>query len=157
MENINISFFSEFINRIKKPWDTLFVIYFIGFVIGIGGMGIWYCLYKRDPIEGVITNFTTYFIAILSTSVVSIINSRTLKNQKTFNVLSVFILIVGFVLFIVANDKGSIRLGLIGYFIALIYWVLSSSDDPNLKECNIKTSIDKGQKKHGKNWENGKS
>lgn len=148
-----ISFFTEFFERLITPWTTLYVLYFIGFIVGIGGMGIWYGYYIDTPVSSVITNFTTYFIAILSTSVVSIINSKSFSNQKTFNVLAVLILIVGFILFYVANDKVSIKIGLLGYIISLLFWIIASSDDPSLKECNIKTAIDEGQKKHGKNWE----
>lgn len=146
------SFFTEFFERLISPWTTLYVLYFVGFIVGIGGMGIWYCFYIDSPISGVITNFTTYFIAILSTSVVSIINSKSFSNQKTFNVLAILILIVGFILFFVANDKVSLKIGLFGYFISLLFWIIASADDPSLKECNIKTVIDEGQRKHGKKW-----
>jgi predicted neutral ceramidase superfamily lipid hydrolase len=146
------SFSSEILDRLLQPWKTLYFLYFIGFVIGIGSMGIWYSLYSEGWSTGVITNISTYFIAILSTSVVSIINSKTLKNQKTFNVLSVLVLIIGFILFIVANDKNSYLIGIIGYILSLMFWIIATSDDPTLKETSIKAAIDEGQKKHGKDW-----
>jgi phosphatidylserine synthase len=148
----NTSFIEEFFKRIVSPWSMLFSLYFIGFVIGIGGMGIWYCLYIDVSTPGVITNFTTYFIAILSTSVVSIINSKSFSNQKTFNVFAVLTLIIGFILFFVANDKESLKIGFIGYAISLLFWIIAFADDPNFKECNIKSAIDEGQKQHGKDW-----
>lgn len=151
-ETQSISFFNEFYERLKSPWKFLYFLYFVGFIIGVGGLGIWYSIYMQVQLSSIIPNFTTYFIAILSTSVVAIINSNSFANQKTFNVLAVLILIVGFLLFIIANDKNNFFIGLIGYVISLLFWIIASANDPNYKECNIKTAIDNGQKKHGKNW-----
>jgi phosphatidylserine synthase len=146
------SFFEEFIDRLRKPWSVLYLIYFIGFILFVSGFGIWNCIYIKGGNAELITNITTYFIAILSTSVVSIINSKSFTFHKTFNVLAVLVLVIGFVLFIIANDKTSLTLGWIGYVLSLIFWIVSTSDDPDLREKNIKSVIDEGQRKHGKQW-----
>ena len=121
-------------------------------IIGAGGLGIWFSIYSHDPLRGINTNFSTYFIAILSTSVVAIINSRSIINRKTFNVFSVLMLMIGFILFFIASDKGCLGYGLSGYLLSLIFWVIASSDDPSFKEHDLKAEVDKGQQKHGKNW-----
>lgn len=146
------SFFEELVNRIRKPWSFLYLLYFIGFVFFISGIGIWNCFYNQVCTSELITNVTTYFIAILSTSVVSIINSKSFTYQKTFNVLAVLVLVIGFVLFIIANDKTNLTLSWIGYVLSLLFWIIATSDDPSYRERNIKTAVDEGQKKHGKQW-----
>ena len=81
-----------------------------------------------------------------------IINDKDLHNKKTFNVFSVLFLIVGFILFIVANDKKSFSIAIAGYIISLLFWIIATADDITYKERNIKTAIDEGQRKHGKTW-----
>lgn len=152
--------FQEALEYFLLPWkQTAFWLYFIGIVIGFGGIGIWLCIYecavsKEDDMYKVSQNLGLYFIAIIAASIVDLNLSTSFKNLASLNILTVIILGFTVVLFLLSyyiRSEYGIIPAMVGVFISLLVWTLANAENEKLNDSKFYDKMHGGS--HGKSWE----
>lgn len=157
-------FFKEVKERSKLqfyPFNDLYFVYIVFFILIIGGVGIWISLIqelnsKNFNYSTFVLNMGTYYLALLTTSYIDIITNEKFVNKKSLHIYS-FILLVGimgvFTLSFFLSKGWSILLGIIGILIALYIWHLANCDNEKFNDESYSAKIKaETNKTHGNNW-----
>jgi hypothetical protein len=152
--------FQEALDYFLLPWKQVaFWLYFVGIVIGFGGIGIWLCIYecavsKEADMYKVSQNLGLYSMAIIAASIVDLNLSTSFKNLASLNILTVILLGVATVLFLLSyyihSGYGMVP-ALLGIFISLTVWVLANAENEKLNDSKFYDKM-RGEI-HGRTWE----
>jgi hypothetical protein len=146
------NFINEQAERFKTPWNQFaFKSYFFWIVIAFGGIGIGLTI--KDEFNHSITNLNavsesiaTTFVAIIAASLVDLNLSFNIKNVPSLIINSVGCISISILLMILSfNIKGAWSLlpAIIGYFLALLIWILANADNEKLSDDNYLQNIAK--------------
>ena len=119
--------------------DSVFWMYLVGIVVCIGGAGVWAnfipALLKFDKslidYKSVAIAIYTLFPSItVSSWVEALLPEKVSKPVRLFAFLLVTISLFWMMLCINVSTKTSIFLGIIGYIVALLSWIVAHGEDP---------------------------
>lgn len=165
MENTQVPhFFKEIKERMKLqfyPFNDLYLVYLIFFVLVIGGVGIWVSIvqeFNKENIDynNIILNIGTYYLALITTSYIDIITNDKIVNKKSLQVYSFIFLIIIAVIFTSSFFllvKLSLFLSSIGILLGLFVWHLANCDNDKFNDESYNTKMkNQANQTHGKNW-----
>lgn len=157
-------FFKEIRERSKLqfvPFNDLYLVHLLVFVLLIGGAGIWISAYqeyssKTTNIKNLTINIGTYYLALITTSYIDIISNEKIVNKKSLNAYSFILLIIiasVFALTFVVRPSIAIVLSILGVIIALFIWHLANCDNDKYNDASYSAKMKKeAQMTHGKGW-----
>jgi uncharacterized membrane protein len=157
-------FYSEIKDRIIlqfKPFNHLYFVYMLFFLIILGGLGIWISVYQeinngQFSYLNVSLNICTYYIALLSTSYIDVNTNHSIENRLSLKIYSFIIL--GFLIFLFwlsfrYNSYISLIISSLGMVISLFIWHIANSDNEKFSDETYNKKLrDEAKNKHGKNW-----
>lgn len=154
MENKN-NIFQELWLRLKTPWTTSFLLYFIFVIIIFSGLGvILSLLYCTDNIKlNISSNLMTYSIALLVPACITILLQFFPKahNRVSLVILSVAVLVIeGFIIH--WSYSGAIIASIISTILAWVFWIIANAEEIYLNDQSYDEKIKKDIKEHAKNW-----
>lgn len=142
-----LNFLTDIRRRLITPWKhPIFVFYFFGFILVLGGMGIWLPPFleyiKGVKGSGASTNWYdydpkslgTYILALIGTSIAAVLLDLD-ENPRETNALRAFVLllaIIGGVAGIFCLTTQNMPLAYIGFWSAMIVWWLLNAKNPKL-------------------------
>jgi uncharacterized protein YacL len=155
----------DFVREIKHrlrvpiaPFNWAFWGYFIGILIGIGGLGIWVSIANTpsDAAYKVAVSISTYFMASLTRSVIDVNLLTDFFNKLSLIIYSFIILALGVLFFIlVTNIKSNYAFipAILGFLLSIFTWYFANSDSDKFNEASYNDKIRKEAKdKHGADW-----
>jgi hypothetical protein len=157
-------FYKEIKERIClqfKPFNHLYFVYVLFFLIIIGGLGIWTSWYQEYNSHkfnyiNVSLNICTYYIALLSTSYIDVNTNHTIENRLSLKIYSFIVLGLLIFLFWLSfrfNSPLSVLFSTIGMIISLLIWHIANSDNEKFSdETYNKRMREESKLKHGKKW-----
>lgn len=156
------SILSELWSKFKNPWQhDSFIIYFILFVLIFGGLDIYYSIWEQSnskwtqPWE-IARNMAAYGLTMIGASAVELVLSPDFQNKKSLTFLTLFISFLAGILFHITyfwQNNYSLILAGINVFIGIIFWIISNSDNSNLREEPFLQDMKEETSLHGKTWE----
>ena len=164
MEKSVPHFFKEIKERSKLqfvPFNDLYTVYLVFFVLLIGGAGIWISLIQElnNPhfnAKSLTLNIGTYYLALITTSYIDITTNEKIINKKSLQIYSfifLFIIVAIFGLTFILPSSYSLLLSTIGILIALFIWHLANCDNEKFNDESYNAKMKAGAKEtHGKNW-----
>lgn len=137
--------------RAIEPFESpTFVLFFIAIVIGVGGIGTWFELFRLakpqetpDPLDGLVTSLITFFFALVGTSCTQLIIEE--SESKALRALGQFVLILAFVgaAVLVAVGMASGQAGIwpwtVASIFALIVWWMANAKSTGLRDPDAPT------------------
>ena len=153
--------FGEFIGQFLSPWRYLsFNIYFWGFIVVIGGVGVYPSLYRyiSEKVEfvDVSESIITYSIALIMPACVQIFLSVFRTEKKVSHVLCSLLLFcllplaITVISYIFNFPLLCFALLLLSWFV----WVVANHDNTDLFDETFNEKIRRESKiKHGKEWD----
>lgn len=140
----------EIKRRFKKPFGfPAFVLYFLGIIILVGGLGVWIPLYKQDW-QAVPRDLSNYLLAILSASAADLTIFET--DKRSLQMVAFVSLFVGIALAVLALTNSDLTRAYIyavsGAALALFLWWIANSDNIRLTEKNNSPDVVTGGDPH---------
>lgn len=148
----NKDFTKEQIERFKMPWKHFaFKSYFFWIVFAFGGIGIGLTILEEirafSPNVNIISkSIATTFVAIIAASLVDLNLSYNIKNVPSLIINSIGFIALSILLMILSfniNGGWSLLPAIIGYFLALLIWVLANADNDKLSDESYLVNITK--------------
>lgn len=164
MEKSVPHFFKEIKERSKLqfvPFNDLYTVYLVFFVLLIGGAGIWISLIQElnntyFNTKSLTLNIGTYYLALITTSYIDITTNEKIINKKSLQIYSfifLFIIVAIFGLTFILPSSYSLLLSTIGILIALFIWHLANCDNERFNDESYNAKMKAGAKEtHGKSW-----
>lgn len=164
MEKTIPHFFKEIKERSKLqfvPFNDLYTVYLVFFVLLIGGAGIWISLIQElnnthFNTKSLTLNIGTYYLALITTSYIDITTNEKIINKKSLQIYSfifLFIIVAIFGLTFILPSSYSLLLSTIGILIALFIWHLANCDNEKFNDESYSAKMKAGAKEtHGKSW-----
>lgn len=164
MEKSVPHFFKEIKERSKiqfVPFNDLYTVYLVFFVLLIGGAGIWISLFQelnnsQFNAKNLTLNIGTYYLALITTSYIDITTNEKIINKKSLQIYSfifLFIIVAIFGLTFILPSSYSLLLSTIGILIALFIWHLANCDNEKFNDESYSAKMKAGAKEtHGKSW-----
>ncbi len=164
MEKTIPHFFKEIKERSKLqfvPFNDLYTVYLVFFVLLIGGAGIWISLIQElnnthFNTKSLTLNIGTYYLALITTSYIDITTNDKIINKKSLQIYSfifLFIIVAIFGLTFILPSSYSLLLSTIGILIALFIWHLANCDNEKFNDESYSAKMKAGAKEtHGKSW-----
>lgn len=164
MEKTIPHFFKEIKERSKLqfvPFNDLYTVYLVFFVLIIGGAGIWISLIQElnnthFNTKSLTLNIGTYYLALITTSYIDITTNEKIINKKSLQIYSfifLFIIVAIFGLTFILPSSYSLLLSTIGILIALFIWHLANCDNEKFNDESYSAKMKAGAKEtHGKSW-----
>lgn len=159
-------FFKEIKDRTKLqfvPFNDLYFVYLLVFVLLIGGIGIWISIYQEANnkvfnYDNVILNIGTYYLALITTSYIDITTNEKIQNKKSLVVYSLILLmLIGgiFSISLFVIPVISIILSILGVVISLFIWHLANCENEKFNDESYNQRIRKeARNTHGNSWNN---
>ena len=156
----NKTIIREWWGQFLSPWTHLsFTLYFLGFVVLIGGAGIYPSLYRLFSCKGlfweVAENIMTYSVALIMPACVQVFLSVFRTDKKVSLVLCCLLffcvlpLVITFLSYTFNCPYLCFTLLLLSWFV----WVVANHNNADLFDETFNEKIRKESKKnHGKNW-----
>lgn len=145
--------------KLKSPWSISFFLYFVFFVVLIGGLGVIFSffqgLYNHSFNSwNIIENIITYSITLAFPAAIPLLQSI----FKTENKVSLIILILSSLLLIIGLSIISYIFkiaipALICLVISWIIWIIANSENKSLQDKSFNETIKADLVKHGNNWD----
>lgn len=153
---MNKGFLNEQKERLMMPWrNSAFVSYFIWIIILFGGIGIGLTIFDeynncKFNINSISKSIATTFVAIIAASLADLNLSLNIKNVPSLTInsigffgLSILLMVLAFTI----DSAWGLVPAILGYFIAIIIWVLANCDNEKLSDesylQNIKNKVSK--------------
>lgn len=164
MEKTIPHFFKEIKERSKLqfvPFNDLYTVYLVFFILLIGGAGIWISLIQElnnthFNTKSLTLNIGTYYLALITTSYIDITTNEKIINKKSLQIYSfifLFIIVAIFGLTFILPSSYSLLLSTIGILIALFIWHLANCDNEKFNDESYSAKMKAGAKEtHGKSW-----
>lgn len=137
------SFGGEIFHNLIQPWKRSgFGMYFVLFIITLGGFDIWWALYEqsknemRDYIE-VFKNASSYSLTLICVSFADLLLNEKIQHKASMTFLSVFIILFSIILFLISCYWGfyySLFASLFAVFLGLCSWVISNAENEKLTD-----------------------
>lgn len=148
--------FQELWYRLKKPWTTSFILYFIVVIIIFGGSGVILSLiYSPNNLKlNISSNLMTYSIALLVPACITILLGFFPKARNKVSLVILIVAILGIeFLTIHWSCSGAIIASIINTILAWIFWVIANADEIYLNDQSYDSIINKDIKDHGNEWD----
>lgn len=157
----NKTIFEEWWGQFLSPWTHLsFTFYFFGFVVAIGGVGIYPSLFRllseKGDFWGVSENVITYSIALIMPACVQVLLSVFRTDNKVSLVLCSLLLFCVLPL-VITWLSYTFDLPILCFVLLLLswfVWVVANHDNADLFDETFNEKVRKESKKnHGKKWD----
>lgn len=158
------NFFDEISNRLImqfKPFNHLYLIVLVFFVLIVGGFGTWYTVWvdsdKTDYFVRVSFSMFQFCSAILATSMIDLYTNEKLVHKISFFIygLALILSLIGlFYLFCTNNHLTSLIGSSICLIVTMVVWHLANCDNEKFNESTFNGRI-RGEAReiHGNDWE----
>lgn len=128
--------------RFISPFsDPVYCLYFLSVIVVIGSLGVW-IQFTTGLKDQIIISASTYFIAILATSTVTVIikdfDESVRRYRNALVLTSLFVFILGIAGFIIIYTSPSICLksvlSTVGVFLSLVTWWVANADNSEIRK-----------------------
>lgn len=138
------SFLSDVLQRLKQPFrHPSFGMYFVFFMLGVGGIGVWLELIKailNPTFEAkmlVPRSLSTYLLAVIATAAADLVMSEE-QTKRYMRMFALSSLVVGTALGVVGLTipfyRWAISCAALGTILGLLLWLLANSANSKLLE-----------------------